>query len=165
MSQLKPLSPAAIPGALARVERYRLLGEPGEAESICLDILAVEPANREALIGLILALTDQFAGELGLVDRATGVWSQLTDPYERAYYGGIICERKAKALLRQNTIGSTRAAVLALKEALACYQRAEPLRAVGNDDAILRWNACVRLLERYPAAVPEEDSWRTEMLE
>ena len=69
MSQLKPLSPAAIPAALARVERYRLLGEPTEAESICHDILSVEPANREALIGLILALTDQFAGELSLVER------------------------------------------------------------------------------------------------
>ena len=88
MSQLKPLSQAAIPGALARVERYRLLGEPGEAESICLDILAVEPGNREALIGLILALTDQFAGELSLVDRATEIWSELADPYERAYLRG-----------------------------------------------------------------------------
>jgi hypothetical protein len=165
MSELKPLSPAAIPGALARVERYRLLGEPGEAESICLDILTVEPGNREALIGLILALTDQFAGELSRVERATEVWSELTDEYERAYYGGIICERKAKALLRQGTVGSTRAAVLALKEALACYARAEPLRPTDNDDAILRWNACVRLLERYPVEIPQEDSWQTLMLE
>jgi hypothetical protein len=165
MSQLKPLSPAAIPAALARVERYRLLGEPTEAESICLDILSVEPANREALIGLILALTDQFAGELSLVDRATEVWAKLDDSYERAYYGGIICERKAKALLRQSTIGSGRAAVLALKEALACYERAESLRPTGNDDAILRWNACVRLLQRYPMEVQEEDSWQTQMLE
>jgi hypothetical protein len=165
MSQLKPLSPAAIPAALARVERYRLLGEPTEAESICLDILSVEPANREALIGLILALTDQFAGELSLVERATEVWAKLADSYERAYYGGIICERKAKALLRQSTIGSGRAAVLALKEALACYERAESLRPTGNDDAILRWNACVRLLQRYPMEVQEEDSWQTQMLE
>jgi hypothetical protein len=164
MSQLKPLSMAAIPGALAKVERYRLLGEPGEAESICLDILNVEPGNREALIGLILALTDQFAGELSRVDRATEVWSQLTDEYERAYYGGIICERKAKALLKQGSIGSTRAAVLALREALACYARAEPLRPPDNDEAILRWNACVRLLERYPVEVPDEDR-QTLMLE
>ncbi|HEY7450620.1 MAG TPA: hypothetical protein VH702_20855 [Vicinamibacterales bacterium] len=164
MTQLKPLSPAAIPGALAKVERYRLLGEPGEAESICLDILGVDPGNREALIGLILALTDQFAGELSRVNRATEVWSELTDEYERAYYGGLICERKAKALLRENTIGSTRAAVLALKEALACYARAEPLRPPDNDEAILRWNACVRLLERYPVEIAQEDR-ETLMLE
>jgi hypothetical protein len=164
MTQLKPLSPAAIPGALAKVERYRLLGEPGEAESICLDILSVDPGNREALIGLILALTDQFAGELSRVNRATEVWSELTDEYERAYYGGLICERKAKALLRENTIGSTRAAVLALKEALACYARAEPLRPPDNDEAILRWNACVRLLERYPVEIAQEDR-ETLMLE
>ncbi|HEY7441150.1 MAG TPA: hypothetical protein VH701_01930 [Vicinamibacterales bacterium] len=164
MTQLKPLSTAAIPGALAKVERYRLLGEPGEAESICLDILSVDPGNREALIGLILALTDQFAGELSRVNRATEVWSELTDEYERAYYGGLICERKAKALLRQSTIGSTRAAVLALKEALACYARAEPLRPPDNDEAILRWNACVRLLERYPVEIPDDDR-ETLMLE
>jgi hypothetical protein len=164
MTQLKPLSTAAIPGALAKVERYRLLGEPGEAESICLDILSVDPGNREALIGLILALTDQFAGELSRVNRATEVWSELTDEYERAYYGGLICERKAKALLRQSTIGSTRAAVLALKEALACYARAEPLRPPDNDEAILRWNACVRLLERYPVEIPDDDR-QTLMLE
>jgi hypothetical protein len=124
----------------------------------------VDPGNREALIGLILALTDQFAGELSRVNRATEVWSELTDEYERAYYGGLICERKAKALLRQSTIGSTRAAVLALKEALACYARAEPLRPPDNDEAILRWNACVRLLERYPVEIPDDDR-QTLMLE
>jgi len=165
MNQLKPLSPAAIPGALDRVERYRLLGEPGEAESICLDILAVEPTNREALVGLILSLTDQFAGELSQVQRATEVWSQLTDEYDRAYYGGIICERKAKALFQQATIGSARAAITALKEALACYERAEPLRPAGNDDVILRWNACVRLRERHPEEIPEEDGRQLLMLE
>ena len=34
--QLKTLSPEAVPRALAKAERYRLLNEPGEAESICL---------------------------------------------------------------------------------------------------------------------------------
>ncbi len=55
----KPISPASVPGALAKAERYRLLNEPGEAESICLDILAVEPDNQQALASLILSLTDQ----------------------------------------------------------------------------------------------------------
>ena len=44
----KPLSPEPCPAALAKAERYRLLNEPGEAESICLDVLAVEPDNQEA---------------------------------------------------------------------------------------------------------------------
>jgi hypothetical protein len=45
---LKPLSVDAIPSALVNAERYRFLNEPGEAESICLDVLAVDPANQAA---------------------------------------------------------------------------------------------------------------------
>ena len=58
--ELKTLSPEAVPRALEKAERYRLLNEPGEAESICLDALDVEPDNQEALVTLLLALTDQF---------------------------------------------------------------------------------------------------------
>ena len=60
MFELKPLHPDAVQAALARAERYRLLNEPSEAESICLDILAVEPDNQPARIMLLLSLTDQF---------------------------------------------------------------------------------------------------------
>ena len=63
MRELKPLSRDAVDAALAKAERYRFLNEPGEAESICLDILAVDAANQGALITLLLALTDQF-GEI-----------------------------------------------------------------------------------------------------
>ena len=64
MFQLKPLHKDAIPAALAKAERYRLLNEPGEAESICLDVLQVDPGSQDALVMLILALTDQFPQEL-----------------------------------------------------------------------------------------------------
>ena len=37
---LKPLHKDAIKGALAKAERYRLLNEPAEAESICLDAVS-----------------------------------------------------------------------------------------------------------------------------
>jgi hypothetical protein len=37
--KLKVLRTGAIPAALERAERYRLLNEPTQAESICLDIL------------------------------------------------------------------------------------------------------------------------------
>ncbi len=60
MFALKPISPDSLEGAMAKAERYRLLNEPNEAESICRDILEVDPANREARISLILALTDEF---------------------------------------------------------------------------------------------------------
>ena len=73
MFDLKPLNPDAIPKALQKAERYRLLNEPEEAESICLDILAIEPDNQQALVMLLLAQTDQFhqdqprRGEAGAV--------------------------------------------------------------------------------------------------
>ena len=56
MFEPKPISRDAIPAALAKAERYRLLNEPGEAESICLDILQIEPANQEAIVTLLLHL-------------------------------------------------------------------------------------------------------------
>ena len=60
MYDLKALSKSAIPAALAQAERYRLLNEPAEAESICLDILRLDPDHQEALVTMVLALTDQF---------------------------------------------------------------------------------------------------------
>ena len=66
MFELKHLSAAAIPRALEKAERYRLLNEPWEAESICLDVLSVEPQNQQALVMLILALTDAFAESPGV---------------------------------------------------------------------------------------------------
>ena len=60
MAELKQLHKDAIPAALEKAERYRLLNEPGEAESICLDILAVDPDNQRAIITLLLAFTDRF---------------------------------------------------------------------------------------------------------
>jgi hypothetical protein len=63
--ELKTLSPDAVPRALEKAVRYRLLNEPGEAASICLDVLAADAGNQEANATLILALTDQFEGEEG----------------------------------------------------------------------------------------------------
>ena len=60
MFELKLLSMSAIPAALAQAERYRLINEPVEAESICLDVLEIEPGNQDALITLLLARADQF---------------------------------------------------------------------------------------------------------
>ena len=46
MFQLKSLSMEGITAALDKAERYRLLNEPREAESICLDVLEIDPENR-----------------------------------------------------------------------------------------------------------------------
>src|SRR5262249_54374034 len=103
MFELKTLSPEAVPRALAKAERYRLLNEPAEAESICLDALSIDPDNRELLATLLLAITDQFDDEAGRVTDAWETIAKMRDEYERLYYTGIIHERRAKALLRQHT--------------------------------------------------------------
>src|SRR4051812_7969768 len=62
MFELKSLTREAVPAALEKAHRYRLLNEPEQAESICHDVLRIDPDNQEALTTLILALTDRFAG-------------------------------------------------------------------------------------------------------
>lgn len=160
MFELKPMSPGGIPAALAKVERYRLLNEPREAESICLDVLDVEPDNQQALVMLLLARTDQFQhGPPDIVVRAQGVLRRLHGEYERAYYGGIICERRAKAIMMAGAPGFGGMAYEWLREAMGWFEKAEALRAPGNDDAVLRWNTCARLLNDNPQLQPraEED--------
>jgi tetratricopeptide (TPR) repeat protein len=144
--QLKRISTAGIAEAIAKAELYRSLNEPEEAESICRDILAIEPDHQFALRLLGLALTDQFKGRGSDRYRETEqIFEDLQDPYEQLYYTGILYERRAKAQL---SAGNPRASVLALfEEALRLFAEAERLRPSGNDDAILRWNRCVRLLQ------------------
>jgi hypothetical protein len=145
---LKPISIASIPRALEKAERYRLLNEPEQAESICLDILEAERDNQDALITLILALTDQL-GTVGAprsAQRAGDHLARLTDEYQRNYYGGIIRERQAWAYLRR---GMSRAfAFDAFREAMDRFEKAAAMRPDGDDEALLRWNACVRTIRR-----------------
>jgi len=158
MFELKPLSKEAIPAALRRAERYRLLNEPAEAESICLDILQSDPGNQQALITLLLALTDQFPdGHADTVQEAQRVLGRLSGEYERSYYAGIICERRAKAQLNHHTPGSGYNAHDWLREAMSWYEKAERLRPAGNDEAILRWNTCARLIMRHPDLRPSQE--------
>src|SRR3712207_6709468 len=147
MFQLKPIHRSAIPAALEKAERYRLLNEPGGAESICLDVLAVDPEHQDALIMLLLAITDQFDEDVSAkVRRAREVVRRLHDDYRRAYYAGVIDERHAKALLRRGMLRSGEAAYGLLREAMRHYEEAEKSRPAGDDEAILRWNTCARLL-------------------
>ncbi len=144
--KLKYISPAGIPEAITKVGLYRSLNEPEEAESICRDILAIEPRHQLALRLLGLALTDQFAG--GASDRyreAEQSFQQLDDPYERHYYAGILYERRAKAQLNAGLPPHTLQPLF--EQALRSFSEAEKIRPAGNDDAILRWNRCVRLLQ------------------
>ncbi len=149
MFTLKPISRDSVDGALAKAERYRLLNEPNEAESICRDILEVDPANREARISLILALTDEFPQEKSAFVSAVEAIPGLEAAYDRAYYSGIAWERRAKAWYNAGSLGSSAYVYDWIVKALRLFEEAESLRPTGNDDAILRWNACVRFLERH----------------
>jgi hypothetical protein len=154
--ELKPLSREAVASALEKAYRYRLLHEPVEAESICRDILDVDPENQEALVMLVLALSDQFEEHLGAAAaEAKAVLGRIRDQYSRTYHAGILCERRAKAHLKR---GGPRAGHIAyewLREAMDHYDQAAAIRPPGNDDAILRWNTCVRALRGKPELAPD----------
>ena len=147
MFELKPLSKDAIPAALEKAMRYRLLNEPGAAESICHDILRADPDNQPALITLLLALTDRYEKpyEIGGT-KPEEILTKLQSDYDRAYYAGIILERRAKAKLAQGHVGSNDHAYENFRQAMQFYEKAETLRPPGNDDAVLRWNACARVI-------------------
>src|SRR5512132_2773253 len=107
MFSLKRISKEAIHHALEKALRYRLLHEPAEAESICLDVLAIDPDNQEALVSLLLALTDTFGqGNSITIRKAHEILPRLESEYERAYYAGVICERRARAMILQNAPGA-----------------------------------------------------------
>jgi hypothetical protein len=156
--ELKPITHEGIPAALQKAERYRLLNESSAAESICLDVLEIDPTNQEALVSLLLSITDQFTEEMsdGL-HRSRAVLPRLNDEYERVYYAGIICERRARAQLQRGALGSADVAAEWFRQAMTWYEKAEGMRPSGNDESILRWNTCVRMLGRHErAAVPRE---------
>jgi hypothetical protein len=157
MFTLKPISRDGVDGALAKAERYRLLNEPNEAESICRDILEVDPANRQAHVSLILALTDQIQQDASAFSGAVSAISGLETAYDTAYYSGIAWERRAKAIHGAGAQGSGRYVYDWLVKALHLFEEAERLRPSGNDDAILRWNACVRFLDRHKELRPETE--------
>jgi hypothetical protein len=147
--ELKAIAVDGIPHALDKAERYRLLNDPAQADSICRDVLAVDPDNQDALRILILALTDQFGATsaAGAAHEAHSHVVQLSDEYERAYYTGIVYERETRAYLEHKNVVRS-AAYDGFRHAMDWYERAEALRPPGNVDAVLRWNSCVRAIER-----------------
>ena len=159
MFELKPISRESIPRAIQKAERYRLLNQSWAAESICLDILEVDPDNQQVLVILILALTDLQSGVAASgVKRAKDYLSRLTDDYQRAYYSGVVAERRGQALLAQGGMGSGGMAYESLRDAMQFYEKAEAIKPPGNDDSILRWNTCARVLSGNSHLAPAVES-------
>jgi tetratricopeptide (TPR) repeat protein len=157
--ELKRLPHASLDAAIAKAEHYRDLNQPEEAESICRDVLDLDPNHQKAQKLLGLSLTDRLAsGYVGLFEQAMEAFERLTDPYERAYHLGVGWERAAKAHTER---GEAHSAVAAFEHALGLFEKAEAMRP-DLPDPVLRWNRCVRLLSTHPSLraasiAPRED--------
>jgi tetratricopeptide (TPR) repeat protein len=156
--QFKTISRNGIVEALAKVQHYRYLNQSEEAESICRDVLTVDPENQLALRLLGLTITDQFKGSVSDGFReAQSCFEKLASPYERSYYQGILHERRAKAQLRAGHLAHSLMA--SFENAMRCFEEAEKIRPQGNDDALLRWNRCLRLMQSIPDLAGESESF------
>lgn len=165
MKRLKKITKASVPRALKKVERYRLLNEPNEAESICRDILDIDPKNNEAQVMLILSLSDQLSEKMTAYDEALELANNLKQPYERHYYQGLLCERRARAHFDRGAMGAGDLAYRWFQEALEHFDRAAKGRPKGNDDALFRWNAIIRTLEEHPEIQPLPENTAPQLLE
>ena len=97
--ELKTLSPEAVPRALAKAERYRLLNEPARPRASASTRSQIDPDNQEALVTLLLALTDQFErrSSTSVAEAWTTRRAACATSTSARYYSGIIHERRAKA--------------------------------------------------------------------
>jgi hypothetical protein len=147
--ELKKIGTDAIGAAIKKAEHYRLLNDPEQAESICLDILAVDDDNQEARRILILALTDQFADSAtsSRVKLAMEHAKALEGEYEQIYYEGLIHEREGRAYLSKGLAGSF--AYECLRDAMGFFEKAMEKEPEGTDEATLRWNGCVRTIRGH----------------
>ena len=153
MTNLKRIKPGGIELALEKAYHYRLLNEPHHAESICLDVLEVDSRNQQALVTLLLALTDQFPLRLHDVRQsAENLIPQLTSEYDQHYYAGIVHERWATSQYEKGP--ASRSVPEWLSKAMKCYELAEKIASKDNPDPVLRWNACARLFDRVRVSEP-----------
>ena len=157
---LKPLDEDAIPNAIDRAKQYRSLLQPWHAESICRDVLAVEPNNQQNLIILFLAITDQFGSEKRgkKMSDAEVILDQLKDEFQQDYAKGIMYERLASAALNMGGVRSGYIAYYHLLDALKWYDKSikSPEK---SQESVLRWNTCVRMIDQFnlnPA--PDDDA-------
>jgi len=160
MLELKPISKNSIPKALVRAKHYRLLNEPWQAESICRDVLKIEPKHQQALLYLILSITDQFGNKNGSSSSAEAneLCTHLKSKFEQEYYRGIIAERIGKTTLLRDTPRVKYIAYEFYRTAMKFFEEAEKIQPEGNQDAILRWNACVRRIEEFKLTRSPEDN-------
>lgn len=158
MFEIKKISKDSIPSALSRAKHYRLLNEPRQAESICRDILSVDTDHQDALLTLILSMTDQFGINSNISSSETKeLCKQLTNEYQRHYYRGLIEERLGRAALRRATPRVKHIAYEYYSKAMNFYQEAEKCHPEDNEESVLRWNACIRAIQEFKLEPSSED--------
>lgn len=159
--ELKPLAKESIEPALDKAEHYRLLNQPRLAESICLDILEVDAGNQQASVILLLALTDQFKqSSTKAAKQAIELANSLKDEYSRVYYTGIIHERQGAAALNSTSPGGDFDAYEWYREAMDFYEKANEVNKGENDDPILRWNTCARIIMEHHLRERPDDNYQ-----
>lgn len=164
MLEFKPLPLESIPEALEKARHYRLLNEPWQAESICRDILRADPDNQEVIYTLILSMTDQFDRGSTSFSQALELTSKLTERYQSEYCRGLIFERRAIATYKRQTPGNGFIAYSHFEQAMKHFENAEQVQPRNNNDAILRWNACVRFVKQYKLR-PSPEEWVEPLLD
>jgi tetratricopeptide (TPR) repeat protein len=157
--KLKPLNNSAIGSAMEKANHYRLLNDPENAGNICLDILDHDPENQPALVTLILSLADQFSSRSSTLKEARSYLARLDGEYFQAYYGGLVCERAARAMLKRTNPGVKFAAYDLFREAMEHFEKAESLSSDDNDDAVLRWKSCVRTINKRNLESRPDDNY------
>jgi hypothetical protein len=159
--ELKPLAKDSIEPALDKAEHYRLLNQPRLAESICLDILDVDAGNQKASVILLLALTDQFKqSSTKAAKQAIELANGLKDEYSKVYYTGIIHERQGAAALNSTSPGGDFDAYEWYREAMDFYEKANEVNKGENDDPILRWNTCARIIMEHHLRERPDDNFQ-----
>jgi len=156
--EIKKIHLETVPRAIDRAEHYRLLNEPELAESICRDVLAVDPKNQQNLRVLILAISDQFANlgtRTGKKEVVAHV-AELESEFERLYYSGLLAEREARATLARSH--AAQEAYHGFCEAMELYEKADALSPAGNEDSRLRYNTCLRTIQRERLKPPSPEA-------
>ncbi|GAC1648017.1 MAG: hypothetical protein NVS4B3_02970 [Gemmatimonadaceae bacterium] len=145
---LKPITPAGVAAALEKAKHYRLLNDAAAAESICLDVIEIDPENQEALVTLLLAITDQF------VERLAGGVARARD----------VLPRLGERTSARTTLGSSAsAAQRRILGTARMVQRQSPTSGSGRPwTCTKRRNGCDRrgTTTRSCAGTPASEFWR-----
>ena len=150
----KNLESADLDAALAAAQASWAELRAEETESICLDILELDPNHRSTLDLLLRCRIELLKKGLPQsVARAQELIPQLDSDFDQAFYSGMIREAQARYLLEKRGRATSGVAYSWFRHAMDDFAAASNLDA-GRVEPKLHWNACLRTLENNPQCVP-----------